>query len=117
MPYQKTYRNFPEIPLKEFKKASRLIETDGTIFSGPDSAYKALTYFDPKVRVFHKWYHKSLLFKKVSNHSYNYIAKHRPLMMKLTHLLWGKNPKHRKPYWAIWLSAIILTPIVLIKIK
>ena len=39
--YQEVASQFKDIPLKEFKKASRLIEPNGSVYSGPDSAYRS----------------------------------------------------------------------------
>lgn len=36
--FQEVASRYPEIPLREFKKASKLIETDRGIYSGLDSA-------------------------------------------------------------------------------
>jgi predicted DCC family thiol-disulfide oxidoreductase YuxK len=43
--YQKVAGEFPDIPPKEFKKASRLIESDGRIYSGPDSGLPEFIHF------------------------------------------------------------------------
>ncbi|MCE7057108.1 DUF393 domain-containing protein [Algoriphagus sp. AGSA1] len=105
--FQEIASDFPDIPLKEFKKASRLIETDGSVFSGPDSAYRTFWYFPKSKKHWHRWYLKSELFQSISDHGYNWIAKNRPLMMKLTLAFWGKNPLKRKPYWIIWLMGLL----------
>jgi len=87
--YQDVYERFPSIPLKEFKKASRLIETNGDVFSGPDSAYRSFMYFNSPIKFLHIWYYKYTFFRVLSNNLYNWIAKHRPFMFKLTKLLWN----------------------------
>src|SRR5690606_26091739 len=56
--FQQVAENYKDIPLKEFKKASRFIETDGYVFSGPDSAYKSFTYFGKEDSRWHRWYAK-----------------------------------------------------------
>jgi len=99
--YQEIASEFPDIPIKEFKKASRFIDLNGTIFSGPDSAYKSYTYSN-KSLPWHRWYHSSTVFRWLSDHGYNFIAKHRPLFYKITILFFGKNPKSIKPYWFIY---------------
>ena len=97
--FQQVAENYKDIPLKEFKKASRFIETDGSVFSGPDSAYKSLTYFGKEDSRWHRWYAKYKWFTYLSDHAYNYIAKHRGFFFFLTILFFGKNPKAIKPYW------------------
>jgi predicted DCC family thiol-disulfide oxidoreductase YuxK len=105
--FQEVSGEFPDIPLKEFKKASRLIEIDGSVFSGPDSAYRTFWYFEKTQKHWHRWYQQSSLFRQLSDHGYNFIAKNRPLMMKLTLAFWGKNPVNRKPYWVVWLVGFL----------
>ncbi|WP_339702810.1 DCC1-like thiol-disulfide oxidoreductase family protein [uncultured Marixanthomonas sp.] len=104
--YQEIASQFHDIPLKEFKKASRLIETNGKIYSGPDSAYRSYTY-STKNLPWHSWYCNYSWFTKLSDHGYNYIAKHRPFFFKLTTLSFGKNPEALKPYWLLYLLILL----------
>ena len=97
--YQEVASQYPDIPLKEFRKASRLIEPDGRVFSGPDSAFRSFTYFKPKVLIWHRWYSEYKWFTSLCDNAYNYIAKHRTFMFKLTNIFFGKNPQSLKPYW------------------
>ena len=97
--------DFPDIPEKEFKKASRLITKDGKIFSGPDSAYKAMWFAGNKK--WHYWYHNYPFFQYLSDHIYNHIAKNRSLYYKLTVNLLGKNPTNLKPYWLFYASFLL----------
>ncbi|MEB2775131.1 hypothetical protein SYJ56_07420 [Algoriphagus sp. D3-2-R+10] len=106
--YQEVVSEFPDIPIKEFQKASRLIETDGAVFSGPDSAYRTFWYFRKPKKNWHRWYQKPGFFQSISDHGYNWIAKNRPLMMKLTLAFWGKNPSNQKPYWMLWLLGVLV---------
>jgi len=115
-PFQEVHDRFVSIPLKEFKKASRFIEIDGAVYSGPDSAYRSFLYFNSAIRFPHRWYHQSSFFRSISNHAYNWIAKNRPLMFGLTKLLWGSNPLNRKPYWLAWIIGLFLLFLGLIKI-
>ena len=112
--FQEAATNYPDIPLKEFKKASRLIETDGAIYSGPDSAFRTFYYFQNPKKHWHLWYQKSAVFQRLCDHSYNWIAKNRPLMMKLTLAFWGRNPLRRKPYWMLWSAGFIIILVGLI---
>jgi len=113
--FQNTAAQFKDIPLKEFKKASRLIETDGSIFSGPDSAYRSFTYFKKKPFPWHSWYKKYNLFAKLSDHGYNFIAKNRAFMFTVTKLFFGKNPLKIKPYWLIYLFFFLAIIYVFLK--
>ncbi len=106
--YQEAATDFPDIPLKEFKKASRLIEPDGKVYSGPDSAYRSYDYASNKKYPFHRWYLKYSFFRKLSDHGYNFIAKRRSLMFKLTRILFGNNPLHFKLYWLGYILVIFI---------
>lgn len=99
IPYQEAKQFYKDIPINEFKKASRLIAPNGMVYSGPDSAYKTLTYFGSPLVFAHRWYSRSSMFRRVSNQAYNIIERNRPFMMKVTKLFWGKNPLKRKSYW------------------
>lgn len=99
---------FEDIPLKEFKKASRLIETDGKVYSGPNSVFRLFTYFDKNHTSWHRWYTNSKWFAEVCDHTYNWIAKHRPFMFAMTKVLFGKNPLSLKPYWLLILLLFLL---------
>ena len=104
--YQEKAREFPDIPLKEFKKASRLIEPDGRIYSGPDSAYRSLYYAGNKT--WHHWYQRYSWFEKLSDIGYNHIAKNRDFYFKLTKLLFGDYPEKLKFYWLFYLLALVV---------
>ncbi|MAN59945.1 MAG: thiol-disulfide oxidoreductase [Flavobacteriaceae bacterium] len=104
--YQDVASQFPDIPLKEFKKASRLIEPDGKVYSGPDSAYRSYTYAGQRFP-WHRWYVTYRWFQKLSDHAYNHIAKNRTFYFKVTKVLLGSDPKNLKPYWAVYLLIIL----------
>lgn len=110
--YQEFASQFPDIPLKEFKKASRLIETDGKIYSGPDSAYRSLWHSGKEI--WHNLYQSRSWFRYLSDHSYNHIAKNRSLYFKITKLCFGKEPLKMKPYWLIYLSVLVLIVLIVI---
>lgn len=104
--FQEIAGQFKDIPLKEFKKASRLIEPNGSVFSGPDSAYRSFTYFEKEDSRWHHWYVKYVWFVFLSDHLYNFTAKHRGFMFVLTKLFFGKDPESLKPYWFLLLIFI-----------
>ncbi|MFI2743207.1 thiol-disulfide oxidoreductase DCC family protein [Zhouia sp. PK063] len=105
VPYQNIAHQFKDIPLKEFKKASKLIEPNGTVYNGPNSAYRSIWYAGNKN--WHTWYSKYYWFKNLSNHGYNHIAKNRHFYYKLTVMLFGKNPLRYKSYWFWYLIIFI----------
>ncbi|SDR69127.1 DCC1-like thiol-disulfide oxidoreductase family protein [Gramella sp. MAR_2010_147] len=104
--FQEEAVKFPDIPVKEFKKASRLIETDGQLYSGPDSAYRSMWHSGN--RKWHELYSSNTIFRSLSDHSYNHIAKNRALYFKLTKILVGDNPLKFKPYWLLYLILFII---------
>jgi len=105
--YQEVASQFKDIPLKEFKKASRLIETDGKIYSGPDSAYRTLTHSNIN-SMWHRWYKNKPWFTWLSDHGYNHIAKNRSFYFKVTKLFFGKNPEGLKAYWLVYIVLLLL---------
>lgn len=109
--YQDFAHEFPDIPLKEFKKASRLIEKDGHIYSGPDSAYRSIWHAGD--RKWHEFYKKYSWFRWLSDHGYNHVAKNRHFYFRLTKLLFGKEPLKLKPYWILYLLVIVLILILI----
>lgn len=109
--YQSSADQFPDIPLNEFKKASRLIEMDGKVYSGPDSAYRSLWHAGN--RKWHEFYQKYSWFRWLSDHGYNHIAKNRHFYFSLTKLLFGREPLNIKPFWILYLMLIVLILLLL----
>ncbi len=109
--YQECAEEFPDIPLKEFKKASRLIEKDGSVYSGPDSAYRILWHQGNKK--WHQWYISLAWFRKLSDHGYNHIAKNRHFYFRLTKILVGRDSLNFKAYWLLFLIVIVILILLL----
>lgn len=109
--YQEVGGQFHDIPLKEFKKASRLIDSDGNIYSGPDSAYRSLYIAGNKK--WHQWYSEYSWFEKLSDYGYNHIAKNRDFYYKATVSLFGNNPEKPQRYWLHYILIIILLLILI----
>lgn len=112
-PYQEVTDYFPDISASDFGEAVRLVEKDGSVYNGPDSAYRIFYYLDQPVRFAHRWYCKSRVFSFISDYAYHFISSNRSLMLTLTRMMWGSNPLNRKPYWLIYLIAILI-PLVLL---
>lgn len=110
IPYQKIAKKFKDIPIKEFKKASRLIEPDGKVYNGPDSAFRSLWHED--MIYWHKLYQSNRLFRNLADYAYNHIAKHRSFYFIISKILWGKNPKTPRAYWLIYILIIFLVLIL-----
>jgi predicted DCC family thiol-disulfide oxidoreductase YuxK len=90
-PYQEVVMDIPDVPEWAFREALRLVETDGRIYNGPEAIYKALTYNAKWTFLFRK-YRFSHFFNYMSDHIYDFIAKHRNSMFALSKLLFGRNP-------------------------
>ena len=84
---------FPDIAVEYFEGAVRLIEPDGTIYNGPDAAYRSMRYYkDKPVKLFHRWYARSRFFKRISDYGYHFVTTHRPFLLKLSKLIFGSKP-------------------------
>ncbi len=111
VPYQDAAKDFPDIPVTKFKKASRLIEPGGKIYSGPDSAFRTLYLAGNKK--WHLWYKKHSWFESLCDTAYNHIAKNRSFYFKLTKLLFGKDPYQPKSYWFYYILALLAIILIL----
>lgn len=104
--YQDCAHYFKDIDVKHFKQASRLIEKDGTIYSGPRSAYRTFTY-GSKWAFLDSWYVKYTWFEKLSDGLYNWVANNRSMMFKITKALFGTNPEEPRPFWVVYLMIVL----------
>lgn len=102
LPYQEAAANYPDLDPGIFRQASRLITTSGEIYSGPDSAYKSLALAG-RYTFLHKWYKKESWFMKLSDTAYQYMARRRGAMFRITRALWGSDPLSPRPFWVIYL--------------
>jgi predicted DCC family thiol-disulfide oxidoreductase YuxK len=114
-PYQNVAEQFKDINRRHFMTASRLIETDGRIFSGPRSAYRTFTYGNSFWKFLDSWYSRKVWFTKLSDASYQFVAKHRGFLYKLTVALWGSNPANTRPFWVIYLGVIFYVGYILLR--
>lgn len=110
-PYEAVAEKFPDIEIKTFQRAVRFIEKDGSIYSGAGAAYRAFTYATKWGWIW-KIYRDQKWFRTLSDATYDLIAKHRPFMLRVTHLLFGTNPEKTRPYWLIYLVLIALLILV-----
>lgn len=106
-PYQEAAADFNDIPLERFKEASRLIESDGKVYSGPRSAYRTFTY-NPKGRwrFLDRWYAEKPWFESLSDRLYAWVATNRSSLFKLTKAMFGSNPEELRPFWVIYVCVI-----------
>ena len=106
IPYQEGASAFPDIEIQHFKEASRLIEPDGRVFSGPASAYRSLSYGRAWARRLDRWYAQRKGFSRLSDKLYQWVADHRNGLFRLTKWLWGSDPQEPRPFWAIYLGVL-----------
>lgn len=105
-PYQTAAERFEDIDEVHFKQASRLIETDGRIYSGPRSAYRTFTY-GSKWGFLDKWYENKKWFQSLSDKTYGWVEKNRNVLFKLTKALFGSDPNDVRPFWLIYLGVAL----------
>lgn len=102
-PYQEVAEQFSDINPRHFTTASRLIETDGRIYSGPQSAFRTFTYRG-SWGFLDRWYEKHPWFARFSDHFYQWVARHRNGLFRLSKFLFGADPLNPRPFWAIYLA-------------
>lgn len=105
-PYQDCYTEFGDIELKHFKQASRLIEKSGMVYSGPRSAFRTLTY-GSKWAFLDRWYANKSWFRSLSDKLYNWVAKNRSFMFKVTKFMFGSDPDQVRPFWVVYLGLVL----------
>lgn len=105
-PYQDAVEQFSDIDIRHFKKASRLIETDGKVYSGPRSAYRTFTY-GSRWGFLDRWYARYGWFEKLSDKTYAWVERNRNPLFRLTKFLFGSNPEETKPFWVIYIAIIL----------
>ncbi len=106
-PYQEVAGQFKDVNQRHFMTASRLIETDGSIYSGPQSAYRSFTYRKNKWGFLNQWYETKPWFTRLSDNTYQWVVKNRNFLYKLSTALWGKNPEEPRPFWVIYLAVCL----------
>lgn len=105
-PLQEIANGIKDIPRSTFKDAVQLINTNGKVYSGARAAYFSFFYVG-KYRFLFSWYGQYAWFKKLSDWSYRFVASNRSNFYRLSVAMFGANPKHSKPYWAIYLILLV----------
>jgi predicted DCC family thiol-disulfide oxidoreductase YuxK len=106
-PYSEVAPMFPDIELRYFKQAVRLIDVDGKIYGGPAAAFQAFQYGN-KYRWLMPLYKNFKPAEFIADHTYRFISKNRPFMYKVSVAFWGRNPIRQKPYWLIYAGSLAL---------
>ncbi len=93
---QEAAARFADIPREEFERAVKLIEPDGSTYSGAEAVYRSL---GAGGRPLNRWgYDHVPGFGAASEFAYRVIANHRALAHRVTRLFWG-NDVRRPTYF------------------
>ena len=93
--------DFPDLTKPLLQTALHLIETDGSVFSGAEAAFRALAH-NSNERWLLDWYDHSTTFARLTEISYRFVAGHRRLFSALTKLGWGRHSQPPSYYLARW---------------
>jgi predicted DCC family thiol-disulfide oxidoreductase YuxK len=81
--YQRVACHFPEISLSEFRAAAHWVDAEGHISRGAEAVYEMLASGAGKRSLL--WaYRKVPGFSRLSEIGYGFVARHRPLLYRLT---------------------------------
>lgn len=104
--YQRSHQRFKDIDVTHFKEAVRLIDTDGSVYNGPDAAFMTF-YLKGKVSFLHQWYMKYQWFRTLANLLYQWIADNRNFLFKISVRLFGKSARNPQKHWVKYLIALL----------
>ena len=89
-PFQEAASEFPGIPLESFRSAAQFIDIDGSVSSGAEAMLRSLSRAPGCHRPLWCYQHLSL-FRRVSDASYRFVARHRGPLHSLSRLFWGER--------------------------
>ncbi len=113
-PFQQVYGEFPDIDLKYFQQAIRLIDVDGSIHTGPAAVFHAMNRYARKWRWVMPLYRRLWLFRFLSDYFYAFVSRHRTRMYAIVIQLFGRNPAKPRYYWAWYLGGFVLALLLLL---
>jgi predicted DCC family thiol-disulfide oxidoreductase YuxK len=93
-PYQEVAAQYPTIPLADFQSAVQYITPDGHHASAAEASFLTLSHARGK-GIWLTLYRKLPGFAVISELIYAFIAAHRPVLYRVSLLLWGRN--HEPP--------------------
>jgi predicted DCC family thiol-disulfide oxidoreductase YuxK len=100
-PYQEAAKDFPRIPLDEFKRAMQLVEPDGNTYAGAAATFRLLTYAPARSWW---WLYRYLPgFAPVSEAAYSFLSKRRGVLAAITRILWGPTLEPESYALVSWL--------------
>jgi lipase maturation factor 1 len=104
---------FPEIPCERFNTAVQLIETDGTVYSGAESVFRALAKH-PKWRWSLCAYENLPVIAQITEFAYGFVAGHRTFFSRLTRWFWGRHLERPDYFLTRWFFLRALGAIYLV---
>lgn len=89
-PYQKVGEQYPHIAVDSFRKSVKLVDIDGTVYSGAKAVFLTLKKAGRGAAAW--WlYEKIELFRRISEWFYSRVAENRVFFSHLTRFLWGDD--------------------------
>lgn len=89
-PYQSEAARFPEIPRERLAEAVHLIEPGGRVTRGAEAVFRALAA-GPRWSWLRTVYEEAPGFASASEACYRFVARHRPLLTRVTRWVWGPH--------------------------
>jgi len=106
-PFQDVHKDFPDIDLKEMRKAIHFIDTDGRVYAGAAAVFHAMHKYGRKWRWIMPLYNRFWPFRVTSDLFYSFVSRNRNWIYRITVRLFGKNPARPKAYWAAYLGGFL----------
>mgnify|MGYP006188992721 CR=1 FL=1 len=97
---------FPELEQNQLQKSIHLIEENGEVCFGAKAVFKSFEVMGKNESLI-RLYESSPCFRTSCEKIYELVARNRRELLKLTQLLFGKDPKKLKPYWIIYLLLLL----------
>src|SRR5690349_1583868 len=101
-PYQEAAGDFPSIAADEFRRASQLIEPDGSAYAGAAATFRLLSHA-PGRGAWWWLYRKVPGFSRLGEGAYTFLSRRRGILAGLTHLLWGRKLEPERYGLVSWL--------------
>lgn len=89
-PWQSSLTDYPQLNADDCRRSIQYIDSDGCIDAGAAATFKLLTLSGQPV---YGWLYRYLPgFAWLAECGYDFLARHRGLLARITYLLWGRYP-------------------------
>lgn len=106
-PFQEAAAEHPEIPLEEFWRSVKLIETDGSVSSAAEAVFRVLGYAPGYGWLI--WFYRHVPgVAPVSDWAYRLVADHRNFFSRILALVWGRTAGPRSHFLTRWIFLRLL---------